>query len=156
MDDAPEKYDGSTPEKIFQSVCRTIKNGTPCAARIIQDVDRIKNETLQRIIDAKGTYIEDSSGKKARKGVRGEAEKEAKAERAIMTDPLLLEKFKEMIAKVRAREMKVPCNFDLTGDAAVEIVEETIYDFASVDPADDVDGWHEEAIESFDEEEAEE
>ena len=63
--DDPDKYDASTPHKIFESIRRTIKNGCPSEERIIQDIDRISEVTLDRIIAAEGTFIEDDGKKSA-------------------------------------------------------------------------------------------
>jgi hypothetical protein len=41
--------------------------------RIQEDIHRVFLETLQRILDAKGTYIEDNSRKSVRHGVPKEA-----------------------------------------------------------------------------------
>jgi hypothetical protein len=54
---------------------RTIKLGCPFKKEINEDLYRVFNATRQQIIDAKGTYIEDSSSKKiAQHGIHGQAE----------------------------------------------------------------------------------
>ena len=57
-----------------------------------------------------------------------------------------MEKFSEMMAKIRARQMEVPCHFDLSSDdEAVDMEEETAFDFDMVDPGGDVEGQEEAA-----------
>ena len=73
-DDDPDKYSLATPAKVFDAIERTIASGCPSTARIEADIKRIHESTLDRIIDAKGGYIEDS----ARHGVRKEAQKAQK------------------------------------------------------------------------------
>jgi hypothetical protein len=120
--DNPLKYDGSTPHKIYRSICRTLETNCPVQERIVEDIDRIKDETLQRIVDANGTYIEDSTGKGARHGVRLEAEQEAekrKKERNIIkADPDLIKSFDDTFKNLQNGTLRggVPCLFDMTGD----------------------------------------
>ena len=119
--DDPDKYDASTPHKIFESIRRTIKNGCPSEERIIQDIDRISEVTLDRIIAAEGTFIEDD-GKKIRHGVREAAQKAAEAEAASavaeegkyskMVDPRLVERFHQAIDQVLKKEIDVPLQFE--------------------------------------------
>jgi hypothetical protein len=93
--------------------------------RIVEDIDRIKDETLQRIVDANGTYIEDSTGKGARHGVRLDAQQEAeKAEKrkkernVIKADPAVVKSFDDMFKNLQNGTLPggVPCMFDMTGD----------------------------------------
>ena len=56
------KYLATTPAKLYAAIKRTIQAGVPTQERIIQDCTRIVDETIQRIIDAKGCYIDDSIG----------------------------------------------------------------------------------------------
>jgi hypothetical protein len=53
------KYSFATPHKVFDALQQTIEAGCPSATHIAEDIHRIWEETLKRIIDAKGTYIED-------------------------------------------------------------------------------------------------
>ena len=138
--DNPLKYKGATPLQIFDAIRRTIKNGTPCKHRIIEDCYRIANETHQRIIDANGTFIEDSSGKKTRSGVRLEGEKEAKRQIAIKADPQLTKEFHLMFEKVTTGEIEIPCSFDYNQNSV-----DAATAFVSIDPneEDEVDGENE-------------
>jgi hypothetical protein len=54
------KYALSTPKKAFNAIERSIQADCPSVERIAQDISRIP-KTIQRIIDADGTYICDSS-----------------------------------------------------------------------------------------------
>jgi hypothetical protein len=67
------KYSFSTARHVYSSLQRTIQAGRPSKNRIAEDINRVFCETLRRIIDAKGTYIEDYSTKSVRHGVREEA-----------------------------------------------------------------------------------
>jgi hypothetical protein len=126
--DNPLKYDGSTPHKIYLSICRTLETNFPVAKRIVEDLDRIKDETLQRIVDANGCYIEDSTGKGARHGVRLDAQQEAerrkKERNVIKADPAVVKSFNDMFKNLQDGTLDggVPCRFDLTGDD--DLVEE--------------------------------
>jgi hypothetical protein len=115
--DDPRKYDGSTPHKIYSGICRTLSHNCPVEERMVEDIDRIKNETLQRIVDADGTYIEDSTGKGARHGVRLVAQRDV-----IKTDPDIVKSFDDMFQSLQKGTLAggVPCMFDLTGDGAFE------------------------------------
>jgi hypothetical protein len=66
--DAPLKYSFSTPRQVYSSLQRTIQAGCPSKNRLAEDINRVFCETLRRIIDAKGTYIEDYSTKSVRHG----------------------------------------------------------------------------------------
>jgi hypothetical protein len=108
------KYKGGTPNEVYQSICRTIETGGVSEHRIIEDIIRIKNATLDRIVTAKGTYIDDSTGKSCRHGIRGQ---EFDAEKKIKVDPAVRESFKAMIANVLQSKQSCPIIFDLsTGD----------------------------------------
>ena len=90
----PMKHSASTPKRLWQSICRTIGSGkVPTAKRIHEDMYRIKDETLDRIIEAKGCYIEDSNGKKSRKGARGRLQssyrREQKEKLSVLDDHLV-------------------------------------------------------------------
>ena len=105
-DDDPDKYSLRTPRLVFDSIERTIKNGCPSTERIRQDIQRIP-ETMRRIKEAKGTYIEDHEAKsptpkkigQLRSGVRGEKEKETR--RAALSlnsvNEAVQKKFSQMI-----------------------------------------------------------
>jgi hypothetical protein len=51
------KYSFATSAKVFQSLQRTIAEGCPSNKRMSQDVNRIFEETLGRILGAKGCFI---------------------------------------------------------------------------------------------------
>ena len=51
-DNNSQKDSAATPDKVYASICKTIESGAPTGDRIIQDIDPIEIETLQRIIDA--------------------------------------------------------------------------------------------------------
>jgi hypothetical protein len=128
--DNPLKYDGSTPHKIYRSICRTLETNCPVAERIVEDIDRIKDETLQRIVDANGTYIEDSTGKGTRHGVRLDAQQEAeerkKERNVIKADPAIVKSFDDMFKNLQNGTLVggILVIFDLTGDDdAVEEVD---------------------------------
>ena len=70
--------------------------------------------------------------------MRLEAEKEAKRESVIKTDPLLEVKFHEMFLGVQNGTRSVPCIFDLTEDNEEWNVDvETAFEFVSVFPQDE-------------------
>jgi hypothetical protein len=71
-DDAAIKYSFATPHKVYDALQRTILAGCPSPTRIADDINRVFTETLTRIIEAKGTYIEDFSNKSTRHGVRAQ------------------------------------------------------------------------------------
>jgi len=73
----PQKCSASAPNRMFDSVCRTIDNCFPAAKRIKQDVHHIEQETIQQIIDAEGCCMPDDK-KSVRKGNRKDAEREEK------------------------------------------------------------------------------
>ena len=126
----PRKYDASTPDATFRSIVRTLQNGAPGEKRIIEDCDRIFDETIQRIVDAEGAYIDDKANK-SRHGVRGAAAAvELDAQEKFKVDPELEKAFDAMVKDVRAAKMAVPVTFDLTGDD--DLVEDTTIDFVSV------------------------
>jgi len=98
-DDDPDKYSLTTPHKVFESIERTIRRGCPSDPRMLEDMKRIRKSTLQRMIDAEGEYIDDSS----RNGVRDaaqrahkEAEEEAAAAKKNPVDSRVIEKFNKM------------------------------------------------------------
>jgi len=93
----------------------------------------------QRIIDAEGVYIEDSSKKIVRSGVRGEAEARIKRE-SLPVDPVALNGFNRMLKTMRDGE-GVRFEIDLTGDDDVLEEEEpaTLLQTVSVDEGDEDD-----------------
>jgi hypothetical protein len=97
------KYSLSTPRNVFISLLRTIAAGCPSASRISQDIHRIYHETLPRIVEARGTYIEDSSKRQVRHGVRGEAASIAgkKKRETLPVDRAASDAFNGMLQRMR-------------------------------------------------------
>ena len=95
------KYSFATPQKVYSSLQRTIQAGCPSKMRIQEDIHRVFLETLQRILDAKGTYIEDNSRKSVRHGVREEARLAEKKRETLPVDDAMLDLFSEMIKKMK-------------------------------------------------------
>jgi hypothetical protein len=92
------KYSFATPWKVYRSLQRTIQAGCPSKMRIKEDINRVFLETLQQILDAKGTYIEENSRKSVRHGVREEARLAAKKRDTLpVVDNAMLDLFTEMI-----------------------------------------------------------
>lgn len=111
------KYDASTPNNLFKSICRTLRS-CPSEARIVEDCTRIFTSTIFRIRESSGTYIEDSRCS-SRNGVRAVAAKHAMEEapegeidRRLKADPTLETAFFSMIEKVRKNEITLPLIFD--------------------------------------------
>ena len=128
------KYKGGTPDEVYQSICRTIETDGVSEHRIIEDIVRIKNDTLPRIIKAKGTYIDDSTGKSCRNGVRGQ---EYDARPKMKVDPEVRDSFKAMIDNVLQSKQSCPIIFDLSADDSeaplvVGVPDENV-DFVSID-----------------------
>ena len=78
-EDHPLKFSGSTAQRMSSSYCRLLdrsKGGCiPTKARVLQDINRIPT-SMQRILDAKGTLIEDTSNNRGRRHVqRGEKQR---------------------------------------------------------------------------------
>ena len=94
------KYSFATPRKVYTSLQRTIKAGCPSANRIAEDIHRIFTDTLGRILDAEGTYIEDDSAKSVRHGVRAEAAA-AKKRETIPVDTAMMNLFNGMVKKMK-------------------------------------------------------
>jgi hypothetical protein len=122
----PLKYSCATPHATYQSLIRTINSGSPPEQRIIADCDRIINSTLQRIIDARGCYIDDSASK-TRNGKRAAAAAvELSHDENLKVDPELENLFYRLIDDMDAGKCKVPLVFDVTtqqDDHPLEFVE---------------------------------
>jgi hypothetical protein len=112
------KYSFATPKKVYSALQRTIKAGVPTPKRIAEDCKRVFEETLDRVIAAEGTYIEDGTNKSSRHGVRGAAEAEFKRE-TIPTDSAAAECFSSMMDSMRAGG-GVQFVVDLTGSEEEE------------------------------------
>jgi hypothetical protein len=97
------KYSLSTPHNVYASLQRTIEAGCPSRSRIAQDINRVFEETLPRIVEARGTYIEDSSKRQVRHGVRGEAASIAakKKRETLPVDRAALDSFNGMVQRMR-------------------------------------------------------
>jgi hypothetical protein len=96
------KYSFATPRKVYSALQRTINAGCPSSNRIFEDTDRVFCSTLQRIIDANGTYIEDDSRKKVRHGVRAEAASiEKKKRESLPVDNAVMELFHGMVQRMK-------------------------------------------------------
>ena len=102
-DEDPAKYSLRSPKFVFNAIERTVRNGCPSNYRVHQDIMRIP-DTLRRIREMGGSYIDDSSTKAtratpkkkaARHGVREESEQENKRRNKV--DPVLQDKFDAMI-----------------------------------------------------------
>lgn len=97
-DNDPDKYSLRTPVLVFNAVERTICNGCPSQQRMMEDILRIP-ETMKRIKEAKGAYIDDSSlpsNKRKRDGVCGAAEAES-YQKLDLIDPTVQLKFEAMV-----------------------------------------------------------
>jgi hypothetical protein len=55
------KYSFAMPQKVYTSLQLTIQTGCPSNEQIQEDMNQVFCETLQWILDVKGTYIEDHS-----------------------------------------------------------------------------------------------
>ena len=100
-DNDPDKYSLSTPINTFKAIQKTIASGCPLSERILEDTSRIQKSTLDRIIEAKGSYIEDS----ARHGVRDAARRASledarQKEMKFHVDPNLWNRFESMADKM--------------------------------------------------------
>jgi hypothetical protein len=99
--DSALKYSFATPRKVYNSLQRTIKAGCPSSHRIVEDIKRVFCNTLQRIINANGTYIEDYSSKRARHGVRAEAAFRAKKRETLPVDNAMMDLFNGMVQRMK-------------------------------------------------------
>mmetsp|Transcript_27038 Transcript_27038/g.54636 ORF Transcript_27038/g.54636 Transcript_27038/m.54636 type:complete len:179 (+) Transcript_27038:310-846(+) len=102
-DDDDDKYSFATPEKVFECLERTLKEGGVPDKLVLKDWDRIweldhDELTWERIVEAMGGYIEDI-GKRIRSGVRREVEVAQKAEK-VLPSPVAESKFREMYDKL--------------------------------------------------------
>jgi hypothetical protein len=95
-----QKYSFATPRMVFTSLQRTIQAGCPSPYRIAEDIHRIFNNTLGRILDAQGTYIEDDGAKSVRHGVRAQAAAANKRE-TLPVDPAMMQLFNSMVKKMK-------------------------------------------------------
>jgi hypothetical protein len=95
------EYSFAMLRKVYSSLQRTIQAGCPSKMWIKEDINRVFLETLQRILDAKGTYIEDNSRKSVRHGVCKEARLAAKKQETLPVDNAMLDLFTEMIKKMK-------------------------------------------------------
>ena len=77
------KYSLATPKQAFRSIQRTIKAGCPPESRITEDIEQIP-ETMQRIIEAEGAYIEDGSRKGGQKAVEFDERCRKTVDEAVM------------------------------------------------------------------------
>jgi hypothetical protein len=95
-DNDPDKYSLGSAQKVFDAIQRTIAAGCPSSERIVADCDRVR-EVLDRIIEAEGTYIEDSSN--TRHGTREVARIEELSN--LRVDPTVVVKFQKMFDDVK-------------------------------------------------------
>jgi hypothetical protein len=97
------KYSFSMPLNVFSSLQRTLEARCPSTSHIAQDINRVFDETLTRIAEARGTYIEDSSTRQVRHGVRGEAASIAakKKRETLPVDKAALDSFNGMVHRMR-------------------------------------------------------
>jgi hypothetical protein len=131
------KYLFATPAKVYESLQRTIAAGCPSPKRISEDIKRIFEETLERIVEAEGCYIEDDSKKIVRSGVRAEAEKQHKRE-TIPVDALAMTHFNTMVEKMQ-KGNGVSFLFDMTNDDGSEMPYDTLTTVSVADDDDDDD-----------------
>jgi hypothetical protein len=113
------KYSFATPKQVYSSLQRTIKSGCPSPTRIAEDINRIFNQTLLRIIDAKGTYIEDCSKRSTRKGVRAQHAAAVRKRENLPVDAAATNAFNRMVEKMKDGG-GVTFAFDLMGGEDVE------------------------------------
>lgn len=112
--DASLKYSFATPHKVFAALQRTILAGCPSPARIAEDISRVWEETLERIISAQGTYIEEN--KTARHGVRAEHAAEVKKRsEPLPVDAAAIDAFLRSV-KATKEGGGVTFTYDLTGE----------------------------------------
>jgi hypothetical protein len=136
-EDAEHKYSFATPAKVFTSLQRTIVAGCPSPKRIAEDIKRIFEETLGRIVEAEGCYIEDDSKKIVRSGVRAEAARQHKRE-TIPVDASAMTRFNNMVEKMKDGG-GVSFLFDFTNDDEGEMPNDTLTAVPVADDDDDDD-----------------
>ena len=120
-----DKYSASTPNRMYASIERTINSGkVQTQERIVQDMKRIVDETLDRIINAKGCYIEDSIvGKKSRKGNRGRVQAafwQEQREKLLLVDDKLVDAMVSLHADVVSKKVEDPVKFEIYVEPKVE------------------------------------
>jgi hypothetical protein len=89
-EDLSLKYSFATPVKVFNSLHQTITEGCPSPKCIAEEIMRVFKETLGRVVEAQGCYIEDSSKQIVRSGMQAEAEIERKRRETIPVDAFLV------------------------------------------------------------------
>ena len=141
------KYSFATPRKVYDAIQRTIAAGCPSPQRISQDIKRIFEETLQRIVEAKGCYIEDSSKKIERTGYRAVAAAEYKRQN-LPVDASALATFHKMVANM---ESGGGVSFPFEKNVEEGVCNDTL--FTVVPEEDDFDGIGDESKGGDDEEE---
>jgi hypothetical protein len=137
-EDVALKYSFATPAKVYESLQRTIAAGCPSPKRISEDIKRIFEETLGRIVEAEGCYIEDDSKKIVRSGVRAEAAQQHKRE-TIPVDASALTRFNTMVEKMQ-NGGGVSFLFDMTNDDGFDMPNDTLTTVPLPDDDDDDGG----------------
>jgi hypothetical protein len=139
-EDTGLKYSFATPGKVYESLQQTIAAGCLSTKRIADDVKRIFSETLVCIaVEAQGCYIEDSSKKIVRRGVRAEAAAEHKRE-TIPVEASVLNGFNNMLEKTK-NGAGVSFLIDLTDENKVmERSNDILTTIPVTDDKDDDDG----------------
>ena len=125
-DNDRHKYSLATPKKAYEPIQRTIKSGCPHKTRIMEDIERIPR-TMQRIIEARGTYIADSEG--LRNGTRDDARREALRD---TIDSTVMARFLEGIGNMKEGKgvlFKVP--IQLTELQCVPVMEDDTDDIGA-------------------------
>jgi hypothetical protein len=137
-EDWAKKYSLATPAKVYNALQHTIATGCSSAPLCIaQDVKRIFEETLGRIVEAQGCYIEESSGRIAQSGVRAEAAVNFKRE-TMPVDASVLTSFHKMVKKMTSGG-GVSFVFDDKNDLA-KVCHDTLNMIAVSDDDNDFDG----------------
>jgi hypothetical protein len=133
----PLKYSFATPAKVFKSLQRTITEGCSSVKRISQDVNQVFEETLGRIVMAKGCYIKDSSLKILQNDVRRVTAEEHKQE-SIPVDAAAMTVFKNMVEKMKNGE---GVSFLMESIETIEIQNDTLTSVPTiVEDKEDEDG----------------
>jgi hypothetical protein len=134
-EDAGLKYSFATPAKVYESLQRTIAAGCPSTKLIAEDIKRIFHETLGRIVEAEGCYIEDSSKRIVRSGVRAEATAEHKR-KTIPVDASVMTGFNNMLEKTQNGN-GVSFLVDNVDNEIMEISNDTLITIPVTDDDDD-------------------